>query len=518
MTRDGVELFMTPWSSQAPSFGVWYMVKTNKRVFGTNTEERIAVRLAEDGNLHFFDLGHCEYLASQSITGLGASELISGGAPNFANLRLMVELGYPAVAKPETTPISPYVQTFKHVYGQPANFDPTDSNNTANYLSVSEVFLSFPTALTSLTSGPILASTPATSVMVVHGTVVAGAGTHASPTLGQTALSQGKGVGHIKQRIVRPKVLAPGASGATSDDNELEAADWVVMNQITVLPQRERFYTHTFRQQPDGSFRAYVCMFTDRVILEPAYSPSGLQYPLLHPSATDFTYQTGDPAFDADMTRFRELILNQQSPVLNAIVNQANDNDTASYALGFRYRGMYGQLAPADYAIPYANGGSMSLRSIALEVKDPTLVGPLAGSNANTLTEWHGNFRNIWYTQTGILADSFELRVSLAGLVIDHWTAISDSRALTEAQLFGTGNTRNSTGLVFDANSVPTGAMPSGVGGAASGTLNEKLLPWGTTVGAWHAVGPAPILNTSDPALSKFNFKSDMRRTLEAVA
>lgn len=243
----------------------------------------------------------------------------------------------------------------------------------------------------------------------------------------QTPLEAGVSV---KEHVVRPIV------GGTTDDNELEDSMWACMNRITVLEQAERFYTHTYSRMDDGTYRIYVCMFTDRLILEPAYSPNGRQFPLLHtPNGLDFTYNTGCvAATDADMSRFRKLTLNQQSPVLQPFVNNANEIDTAFYALGFRYRGIYGVYGPIDYAItftPDANGGptgSFSFRAVAVEVIDPNI------QNSAGEAAWIANFRNLWYTETGILVDSIRLRYHLAVLLVDTYTP--STGGVTEAELF----------------------------------------------------------------------------------
>jgi len=492
MTRDGVELFMTPWSSQAPSFGVWYMVTLDTNYRGTTESARAAIRFAHDGTLHVFDEAHVQYLLMQQIPGLDVTVLIaSGGLPNFANLRLMVDLGFPAVAQPDVA-ISGFAQSFKHTPDLPVQFDPSDSASPTNYIAVSEVYYSFPQTLTPLVDGPVLTVTPKTPAnsMVMHGTVVSGAGSLSGEQPGFRSAPIATGI-QVIERVVRPVV------GGTSDDSALEDATWVVMNQPMVNEQAERFYTHTFRQLDDGTWKAYVCMFTDRVILEPAYSPDGVQYPLLHPQNLDFTYNTGNSAFDADLARFRELVLNQQSPTLEPIVDGSSEIDTAAYALGFRYRGMYGVMAPDDYVLPFSDGGLISLRALALEVKNPGIT------KADGEDVWLNNFRNTFFTQYGIVQDSFKLRVGLAVLLVDHLNAV------TEVQLFGTGNTRASTGLTFTNTSVPAGAL-------LAGSLNSHLLPH-STGGAWHAVGPPPIHDAADPVANRFSFIDSQRRTLEAA-
>ena len=154
-------------------------------------------------------------------------------------------------------------------------------------------------------------------------------------------------------------------------------------------------------------------------------------------------------------------------------------------------------MAPDDYVLPFSDGGLISLRALALEVKNPGIT------KADGEDVWLNNFRNTFFTQYGIVQDSFKLRVGLAVLLVDHLNAV------TEVQLFGTGNTRASTGLTFTNTSVPAGAL-------LAGSLNSHLLPH-STGGAWHAVGPPPIHDAADPVANRFSFIDSQRRTLEAA-
>ena len=70
---------------------------------------------------------------------------------------------------------------------------------------------------------------------------------------------------------------------------------------------------------------------------------------------------------------------------------------SAIRTLGFRYRGMYGVMAPDEYAMPFSDGGLMSLRAIAIEVKNPGIT------KADGEDVWLNNFRNTFFTQYGII-------------------------------------------------------------------------------------------------------------------